>query len=262
MLGAGYIRRSLFPPSRSAQLSNPSQLHYTCYAYKLALYCQAQAIYTYSTHTHTTHTLHSLSLPTANPHTTNNRMASTINIDTSPVTAAILKAPYNNDWPLSGNYNVLASIEIQRALSIWLSRNDTKPSQHAACLDAVFNTAVFKTVVDLRAFAAGADFARRGVVYECPTNGARIQNMCIEIFVDEHSRKSSQPILDVEWVLSRCPSIQCLTIEVFSEDAEDGEAVREQLLAVKGNGQTLLSELSKRSGSLVSIEPAKYLANC
>ena len=83
--------------------------------------------------------------------------------------------------------------------------------------------------------------------------------MCIEIFVD---RESSQTTVEVERVLARCPELKCLTVEVFSQDAKDGCAVRQRILEARGNGGSLLSELCKRAGSLVSVEPRKYLADC
>lgn len=182
----------------------------------------------------------------------------------NPATLPVARpqVPFSNDWVRVDHYSVLASIETQRALSIWLQHNDTKPSQHTACLAAVFGTAVFKTVIDLRSYARNhTNFpAHRGVVYECATNAARIQNMCIEVFVD--GRSCNQPMVEIERVLAKCPSLQSLTIEVFSEEKKHRDAAREQLLMFRQIGQGLLSELSKREGALVSIELGKYLADC
>lgn len=197
-------------------------------------------------------------------------MAATTMVSPSFRTAA----PFNSNWfhtvdpKNNAAYWVLSSIESQSALSNWLTHNDTRPSRHDSCLNTVFSTAVFKTVIDLRAFARNMPHARTGVFFECPTNGAKIQNMCVEIFVDREASQSFDAVVEIEQVIARCPPLQCLTIEVYSDDLRDGDAVRRQLIKVKNNRGSLLYEMAKSSmrtfGSvrMVSIEPTKYLAEC
>lgn len=174
----------------------------------------------------------------------------------------------NSNWVQSidskngAAYWVLSSINSQSALSDWLTHNDTRPSHHESCVSAVFSTAVFKTVIDLRAFSRNMSHARTGVFFECPTNGARIQNMCVEIFVDREANQTCDAIVEIEQVLARCPQLECLTIEVYSDDLNDGEVVRRQLIRAKNNGGSWLYEMAKSSARMVSIEPTKFLAEC